>query len=96
MKRTIGLTLLAAIPLSISFLLYSFDLPKSHRGYLVHKFIDTVEITGKHVPENLYALSFNLVYQDSISQIQNIKRVSYQEYTLSEINGEQIITYTIK
>lgn len=95
MKRTIGLTLLVMIPLSISFLLYSFDLPKNHRGYLVHKFIDTVEITGKHVPDNLYGLTFNLVYQDSTSQIQKIKKVSYQEYNLSEVNTEQVITYTI-
>lgn len=95
MKKFFGLILIITIPLSISFLLYAFDLPKSNKGYLAHKYVDTVEITGKHVSENLYALTFNLVYQDSTSQIQKIKRVSYQEYNLSEVNTEQAITYTI-
>lgn len=96
MKKFFGLTLLITLPLSISFLLYALDVPKTHRGYLVHKYIDTVEVTGKNVPENLYALTFNLVFQDSAQQEQRVKRVSYQEYNSSEINPELPINYTIK
>ncbi len=95
MKRILGLFLLILIPLSISFLLYAFNEPRTYRGYLVHKYIDTIQITGKNVPSNIYGLSFNLVYQDSVTGHRKTQRVSYEDYNLSEVSNE-LINYTIE
>jgi hypothetical protein len=96
MRNKLNLLIVILSVLAFSFFVHALDKPKEKRGYLIEKYIDTVEVTGKHVPDNIYGLTFNLVYQEDKTSIRETKKVDKEEYNLSEVNTELIITYTTK
>lgn len=96
MRNKLNLLIVILSVLTFSFFVHALDKPKEKRGYLIEKYIDTVEVTGKHVPDNIHGLTFNLVYQEDKTSIRETKKVDKEEYDLSEVNTKLLITYKIK
>ena len=96
MRRILNLLILILVPLAISFFIYALDKPENKRGYLIGKYVDTVEVAGKNVPNDIYGLTFNLVYQEKYTMEIERKRVDRKQFDTAEVNANDLIVYTTK
>ena len=62
-------------------------------GYVIHKSVDTVEITGKHVPEGRYGLSFYITYQEDKTMNRYKILVDKDTYNKTQINTSNKIKF---
>lgn len=78
---------------SICLIIYYIDIKPSNtkKVYLVDKYIDTIEVTGKHVPDGIYGISFYIVYQEDKTMEQFTELVTKEEYNKAIINTSNII-----
>lgn len=81
------------IIIGVCFITYCSSIKYSNTKnvYLINKYIDTVEVTGKHVPDGIYGISFYIVYQEDKTMEQFTELVTKEEYNKAIISTSNII-----
>ena len=77
----------------ICLIIYYIDIKplNTKKVYLVDKYVDTVRVKGKRVPNGIYGISFYIVYQEDKTMERFTELVTKEEYNKAVINTNNII-----